>query len=171
MPGKGEAGGHLVQPVGGGRQDVGNFLGGQAGHLLDAAHQHNVVHSRGNGHDALAQGAAAAGAGVFDASNGNGGHAQPIGHDGRGVALTLEQVGGVVAQVAALDVFNVDALVHAVQQVLEGRGEKVTAGEVLECAEGGHTGSDYRDLSSQLTLLGDCGHMIFSDGLRLDQGF
>ena len=50
---------------------------------------------------------------------GYGGHAQPVGDYGRCVPLGLEQVRRVVADVGALDVVNVEGLVHGFHHVLE----------------------------------------------------
>ena len=158
MPGKVSPAGNLVQPVGGGGQHVGYALGGQVGHLLHAAHQHDVVHPAGDGHDALAQGAAAAGAGVLDAGDGDGRHAQPVGHDGRGVALRLEQVGRVVADVGALDVVNVEGLVHRFHHVLESLDEQVAAVLLRECAELRQPGPHDGDLPPQRALACCRGH-------------
>ncbi len=87
---EGEAGRNLEQHVAGRGQRVGHAGDGQVAHLLDAADEHHVVGPGGDGQDALAQGNAAAGAGVLDARGRAGGQPHPVGHDRRGVALALE---------------------------------------------------------------------------------
>ena len=138
--GEGQPGGNLIKTVGGGGQHVGYSLGRQAGHFLHATHQNDVVKPRRYRHYPFPQGAAAAGAGVLDAGYGHGGQSQPIGDDGRGVALMLKEIGGVIAHVGALDVLNVDALVQVVQHVLEGLNEQVPAVFVRKGPEPGHPG-------------------------------
>ena len=103
-----------------------------------------------------AEGAAAAGASVLDAGDGDGGHAEPVGDDGGGVALGLEQVRGVVADVGALDIVDIEGLVHRLHHVLEGFDEEVAAVLVGECAELGQTSADDSDLAAELTLA-SCG--------------
>ena len=125
--GESEAGRHFIQAVGGGGQHIGNALRGQGGHLFDAADQHHIVHPAGDGHDALAQGGAAAGAGVLHAGDGRGRHPQPVGHNGRGMPLMLKEVGRVVAQIAGLNVGGGDAGagVNIVLQVVKSLHEQV----------------------------------------------
>ena len=110
---------------------------GRSVHLLDTANKHDVVHAGSDSHNALSESAAAAGAGVLNTGNGDRSHAQPVGKDGRGVTLSLEQVGGVIANVTALDVFDVDALVHVIDQVLEGLNKKVAGGHVAKKRQSG----------------------------------
>ena len=110
-------------------------LGGEVGHLFHAADEDDVVHAAGDGHDTLAEGAAAAGAGVLDAGDGNGGQAEPVGDDGSGVALGLEQVGRVVADVGTLDVIDFEGFVHGSHHVLESLDEEVAAVLIGEGAE------------------------------------
>ena len=66
---------------------------------------------------------------------GRGGHAQPIGHDGRRVALVLKQVGRVVSQIAGLDVLGGYARVDGLLHILERFDEQVAAGLVGVCSE------------------------------------
>ena len=123
--GESEAGRHFIQPVGGGSQHVGDAFRGQGGHLFHAAHQNDIVHPAGDGHCALAQGGTAAGAGVFHPGNRGRRHPQPVGDNGGGMPLVLKQVGGVVAQVARLNVGGGNAGVNVVLQVVESFHEQV----------------------------------------------
>ena len=70
------------------------------------------------------------------------------------MALPLEQVGRVVADVAALDVFNVDTLVHVVDEVLKSLNKQVAGGLVSEGAKPGQSGADDGNGAAQLPPLG-----------------
>ena len=65
------------------------------------------------------------------------------------MALVLEQVGGVVAQVAGLDVLGRNARIDGFLHVLESLDEQVAAGLVGVGPELGQTGADNGHRASQ----------------------